>query len=533
MSTDSACLSYEETSYFSKMVIDYLHESPQLKQFYNHPLSLEGIKHSIQKRQTFPTNRKLLADSLLIQYKGLNLTKVVTDNIEKLNSDNSFTVVTAHQPNIFTGPLYVIYKIMHTIKLAAFLQQQFPENNFIPVYYMGSEDADLDELGKISLDGKKITWNTSQTGAVGRMTVDKPLLALIQEISGQIDVLPFGKSLTKIFSDSYTLGKTIQQATLELIHTLFGEYGLLVLIPDNAALKKSFHSVVKKELLEQFSHKAVLETNKAISEHYKIQAAGRDLNLFYLLNNKRERITKNNDSYTVEALSLNFTEQAILQELETYPERFSANVILRGVFQETILPNIAFIGGGGELAYWLELKKVFEAVNVPYPMLILRNSFALIEPHQQKIMQKLSLNNHLLFKPTHEILNELVKRSSQTPLDLQAEIAELKKVFFSVKHISQQADITLKEHSEALETKALKPLFELEKKMLRAARKKQVTATNQVSKLKAALFPNGSLQERVENFAIPYAKHGSNWLSQLFEASPSLGMQFTLLYLPE
>jgi bacillithiol synthase len=166
-------------------------------------------------------------------------------------------------------------------------------------------------------------------------------------------------------------------------------------------------------------------------------------------------------------------------------------------------------------------------------MLVLRNSFALVEPHQQKIIQKLSLNNHLLFKPTHEILNELVKRSSQTPLDLQAEIAELRKVFFSVKHISQQADITLKEHSEALETKALNPLFELEKKMLRAARKKQVTENNQVSKLKAALFPNGSLQERVENFAIPYSKYGPSWLTQLFENSPSLDMQFTLLYLPE
>src|SRR5438552_3046711 len=216
----------------------------------------------------------------------------------------------------------------------------------------------------------------------------------------------------EIFRSSYKEKTTIQQATLHLINTLFGGYGLVIFIPDNTVLKKLFQLVIQKKLTEQFSHKAVEQTVQKLEAHYKVQASGRKINLFYLIDDKRERIEIQNSKFKIQSLEIEFTPEEILKELDEHPERFSPNVILRGVFQETILPNIAFIGGGGELAYWLELKKVFETVAVPYPVLILRNSFLIAEQKWKQKIDELALAFEELFLSEHHLMNRIVARKS-------------------------------------------------------------------------------------------------------------------------
>ena len=261
METHCSYISYEQTGYFSKLVIDYLNNVPQLQPFYNFSPSIEGFQQSINQRKNFQ-HRKILVETLEQQYESFNVHEKVNANLQSLLNENTFTVTTAHQPNIFTGPLYVVYKIFHAIKLAEELKQKLPQYNFVPVYFMGSEDADFDELNNITINQRKYVWQTKQTGAVGRMRVDKNLLQLLNEIEGQISVLPFGKELIKVFRKAYTEKNSIQQSTLKLLNSLFGEYGLIVLIPDNAEFKKIFQPVLKKELTEQFSHKAVTEIAK-------------------------------------------------------------------------------------------------------------------------------------------------------------------------------------------------------------------------------------------------------------------------------
>jgi uncharacterized protein YllA (UPF0747 family) len=194
METHCNYIPYDKTGYFSKLVIDYLDDAPQLQQFYNLPPTIKGLQQSINQRKNFK-HRKVLVETLQKQYEGLNVHEKVNLNLQSLLNENTFTVTTAHQPNIFTGPLYVVYKIFHTIKLAEELKQQFTQNNFVPVYFMGSEDADLDELNNITISQRKYVWQTKQTGAVGRMKVDKALLQLINEIEGQISVQPYCKKL--------------------------------------------------------------------------------------------------------------------------------------------------------------------------------------------------------------------------------------------------------------------------------------------------------------------------------------------------
>lgn len=372
-------ISYGETGYFGKLVLDYLGRDEKLKSFYNGFPDKQAIGDAISRRQDTATSRTLLANVLQQQYSEVQPFQKVKEHIELLRKETTFTITTAHQPNIFTGPLYFIYKILHAVKLAAYCKQLFPEFDFVPVYYMGSEDADLEELGQLSVNGEKLVWSTDQTGAVGRMKVDKPLLELIARIEAQVNVLPFGQEITRKIKDFYREGALIQEATLHFVNFLFAAYGLVVLIADNKELKATAADIFRDELLQGHSIQLVEETAKELAEAgYKVQAHGRPINLFYLSDEGRNRIERAGGQWNVVDTQKVFTQEQIIKEVDTNPERFSPNVILRPVYQERILPNLLFIGGGGELAYWTQLKRVFARYNVPYPVLVLRNSFLLL-----------------------------------------------------------------------------------------------------------------------------------------------------------
>lgn len=528
MEINCSYIHYEQTGYFSKLAIDYINGSEKLRQFYNLSPDIEGIQKSLEQRKDFKF-RKILVEHLQEQYEGIEVPVKVSENIASISEENTFTVTTAHQPNIFSGPLYVVYKIFHAIKLAEELKIKLPHYNFVPIYFMGSEDADLDELNNITINQRKYTWPTKQTGAVGRMKVDKSFLQLMNEIEGQVSVLPYGKELMDIFRNSYLEKDEVQQSTLKLLNRIFGSYGLIVLIADKPGLKKIFQPVLEKELKEQFSHKAVEETIKRLNENYKAQAAGREINLFYLIDDKRERIEISNGKYKVENLGLEWTADEIIKELDEHPERFSPNVILRGAYQESILPNIAFIGGGGELAYWLELKDVFKHAGVPYPVLLLRNSFLIIDEKQNNIIKKTGIQYEDIFLSEHEIMKKIVASKTNNGFLLNEKLKNIAFLYDSLQQQATDIDATLREHVEALKTKALKKLIELEKKMLRAEKRKFSTEQVQVGKLKSILFPNGGLQERVENFSGFYAVSGIQFLKNIYLFSKGLDQTFAII----
>jgi bacillithiol synthase len=521
-------LSYEETGFFSNVATDYVNGDQKLKPFYTHNVSDEGIAAAIAERKKFPTDRKLLVSELKNQYKHVSSDARVEKNIELLARENTFTVCTAHQPAIFTGNLFFIYKILHAIKLAAHLSTKFPENKFVPVFYMGCEDADLDELGTIYIDGEKITWNTKQSGAIGRMN-PKGLEEIINRIEGEFSVLDHGKKLVKLLRDSYQGSADIQTATFKLIHSLFGEYGLVVLIPDNPAFKNKMIPVFEDELFNHSSSTIVEKTIDALSENYKVQAQPREINLFYLQDSIRERIEHVGEEWQIVNTEIKFTRDQLRRELAEHPERFSPNVILRGLFQETLLPDVAFIGGGGEVAYWLELKEVFNHFKVPYPVIVLRNSFLIIESKWKEKLEKLRISVAGLFREEVELLNDLVKRESDKQLTLEGEIHHFSSYYDRLKTVAGQVDDTLTIHVAALQTRAIKPLQELEKKLLRAEKRKFEIEKRQLSAVKNGLFPNNSLQERIDNFMPYYAKWGDDFIRTIYENSLTLEQRFGVI----
>jgi bacillithiol synthase len=529
MSFINTNISYAKTNAFSKLVLDYLANETTLQPFYNFKPDIDGLKNAIAERQAFPVNRQLLVDVLIDQYKGIEKSDKLQANINKLLSDKTFTICAAHQPNIFTGHLYFIYKILHAVKLADTLTAQMPECNFVPVYYMGSEDADLDELGEVFINGIHYKWQTKQTGAVGRMIIDKNFIEIIHAIAGQLMVEKNGEQIVHAIQKFYTEGKRIDQATFEFVHFLFGKYGLVVLLPDNSNLKNAFASIITKELEEQFSEKAVVETLASFPKQYKVQTAGRPINLFYLKNDIRERIEKSADGYEVANTNYAFTTNELLAELKSNPERFSPNVILRPLFQETILPNVAFIGGGGELAYWLELKNVFKKANVFFPALVLRNSFTIVNIKTDELITKLGLTAESFFTNENILLENIVKKESELKLNIADEKELLKKLYDTIKKSAGGIDTTLNCHVHALQVQALNKLEVLEKKMMKAEKKKFEAQQRHISKVKLSLFPNGILQERINNILEYVSVYGIEFVDELYQNSNAFADSFTIL----
>jgi bacillithiol biosynthesis cysteine-adding enzyme BshC len=529
MNCTASFLPYGETGYFSKIVLDYIDSSEAILPFISHPVSAEGIQAAMDDRQKFPTDRGLLVKVLKQQYATLDTSGLVMQQVESLLDNQTFTVCTAHQPNIFTGHLYFVYKILHTIKLANTLNDQHPGKKFVPVFYMGSEDADLEELGHVYINGEKYEWKTNQTGAVGRMKIDKALVAILDEISGQLTIHPHGEAIIALMKACYTVGRTIEQATFQLVNELFRDFGLVILLPDNPLLKKAFQPVIERELTNAFSHQLVQDTVTQFPPAYKVQASGRELNMFYLLDDKRERIEKNDETWTVLNTDIRFTKDELLAEVNSHPERFSPNVILRPVLQEWLLPNIAFIGGGGEIAYWLQLKRVFENTGTPYPVLIVRNSFLFVSKAAQQLATKLKFDLRELFLPENTLLNQLVQRDSTVQVNLQNEIHKLEDFYGELKTLAGKVEVTLANHTAALEKQAVKKLVALEKKMLRAEKKKFGAESRQLTKLKAELFPAGNLQERVDNLMPYYSRWGKDFIQVIYDNSLALEQRFTIL----
>jgi bacillithiol biosynthesis cysteine-adding enzyme BshC len=523
-------ISYAATGYFSKLAADYIAGTADIRNFYTYTPDEDGIVKAIEQRSKYPTDRQVLVSALHRQYEGLQVADKVRDNISKLSSDNTFTITTAHQPNLLTGYLYFIYKILHAIKLAEELNSKYDDKYFVPVYYMGSEDNDIEELGVFRFRGEKYVWDgNGQSGAVGRMATAglKPLLQQFFRVMG-----PPGAdcdTLTDIITEAYLKHSTIGKATQYLVNELFGRYGLVVIDPDDRRLKATFIPVMEDELLSSASFDIVTAQSTLLEQKYKAQAFPRKINLFYLDTQVRERIEQHGDKWVVLNTDITFTRDELLNELHTSPEKFSPNVILRGLFQGTILPDVAFIGGGAEVAYWLQLKTLFQHYNVFYPAVLLRQSVLWIDSDQAALRAKSGLDMQDIFKPELQLENEYVAAHSGSDWQTDTERSELEQLFNTLESKVTAVDQTLQAAARAALTRMNHQLAVLQQKMLRAEKRKMEVQLKRIERLKAAVFPGGSLQERTDNFAALYLQHGSSFFDIIKDGIKPLSNEFLIV----
>lgn len=521
-------INYSATNKFSKTVIDYLQEGSTIKPFYNYSVNIETFQQVIDNKKYGMSCRKILVATLYNKYINLNIeTPAVLNNINLLANDNTYTVCTAHQLNLFTGPLYVIFKIVSCINLSKRLKAIYPAYNFVPVFWLGSEDHDLAEINHLSLFSKKIEWPTEQSGATGRMTLSG-ISNVLENTSQILGNNANASYLKKILNECFTENDTLQNATAKFLNILFGKQGLVILNGDHLSLKKLFIEELQAELFENTIEKQVTVSNEQYGQHYKIQATARPINLFYLKDTLRERIIWNEDTNSFEVLNSNiyFNRNEMETELQQHPERFSPNVLMRPLYQEKILPNLAYIGGGGELAYWLQLKSTFEAFNINYPMLILRNSAAFIDKKVANKWKNFGFKLNDFFAAENELSTTYVNKNQQKDIDFKSHLAKIKQLANEITAEGKAIDKALEKPIETEFSKIEKSINNLEQKFIRATKRQHGDALAQVSNLLNKISPNGGLQERQENFMQYYLKYGDTFFELLFEHFDCLEKQF-------
>ncbi|WP_394758189.1 bacillithiol biosynthesis cysteine-adding enzyme BshC [Flavobacterium sp.] len=532
MPTD--CISYQKSGYFSKLIIDYLDKKSELEQLYNRFPTIENFKKQIEEKEiNFNGNdnfkRQVLVSELQNQYSEIEVSELTKQNILLLKDSKTFTVTTGHQLNLFTGPLYFLYKIISTINLCKELKNNYPEYNFVPIYWMATEDHDFEEINHFNFKGKKFSWNTESKGPVGRLSTEG-LTAFFDVFKAELGSSNNAEYLKKLFSESYLKQSNLADSTRFLANELFGEYGLVILDGDSSDLKKTFIPYIKDELLHQNSNKKVLESIDKL-KNYSIQVNPREINLFYIENNLRERIIYENGSYKVNNTSIEFTETEILNLVETNPEKFSPNVILRPLYQEVILPNLAYIGGGGEIAYWLELKAMFAFHKVTFPILLVRNSVVLIDERQESKRNKLNLTWEELFTKQEELTSTKTKFFSEFTIDFSEQKEHLKKQFETLYKIALKTDKSFIGAVKAQEKKQLNGLENLEKRLLKAEKKVHAAQLDRIIQLQNELFPNQSLQERKLNFSEVYLDQGNLLIENLIDRLNPLSGSFSIVNL--
>ncbi|MEN7546518.1 bacillithiol biosynthesis cysteine-adding enzyme BshC [Rapidithrix thailandica] len=514
-------ISFETTNQFSKIFLDYIRQAAPLHAFYNLHPKIQNFGEVLTKRTFSPEARQRLHQSLLAQYASLE--ESPKEQIDSLLHENTFTVTTGHQLNIFTGPLYFIYKVVTVINLAKQLKKAYPQYNFVPVYWMASEDHDFEEIKYFHLFGQRHEWqHPDPKGAVGHMDLQG-----LDEILNEVENLP------AVFQKAYTECKTLAEAKRYYVNALFGKQGLVVVDGDDKALKRAFGPVIKDDLLNHSAKALVEKTDEALqAKGYKNQIFARDINFFYLDCQLRERIVKDNggEGHYYEVLNKDekLSEQELLELLETHPERFSPNVVMRPVYQETILPNIAYIGGPAEIAYWLQLKAVFDHYQVDYPLLVPRNFALVINKSSLSRLDKLGFKEGELFQEIHELKKLYLDRHSENAIELTREVEAFQQLFQNVLEKAEQVDKSLVGFVGAEEKKGLKALDNIAKRMKKSEERNQETAMSQIEKLKEKLFPNGGLQERHDNF-LNFYLNDPEFIDKLLATLEPLDFRFHVL----
>ena len=377
--------------------------------------------------------RAKLSDILLKQYLP-DVNPEVKANIEKLKSDNTYTVTTGQQIHPFLGPLYVLYKIWSTLDAAKNLNSLYPDKNFIPVFWMATEDHDFDEIKSIHAFGEKYVWEAgNQGGPVGQLSLEdlQPILGQIEsKLIGQKEKLIRFQALKRCYADSP--GNNLTKATRELINFLFGAEGLVVIDPDDTAFKHWFKDHFRNDILTSGYYEAYLAASDRLKRAgFEPQVNPRRTHSFYITDSKRRRIDASGSGFVVHGTQLTLQKDDIEKEIDKHPENFSPNALLRPLYQQCVLPNFTYICGPSELVYWHQTYDAFQTANLPAPFLKMRDSYLVMDEKAEEQMFELGLGEDILWQgykyAAQEFLNKIIHGN-----DLRLIMADYEKVTSSM-----------------------------------------------------------------------------------------------------
>ncbi|PWN68312.1 bacillithiol biosynthesis cysteine-adding enzyme BshC [Chryseobacterium phosphatilyticum] len=509
-------ISFNDIENIPQLVKDFL--SQKIEGFENKIFSVENFRQQIHLKADSSLSveqRNILSGVFEEQLSHVKLSSRQKENLESLKLPNTFTITTGHQLNLFSGPVFFVYKILQTIKTCTYLKEHFPDFNFVPVYWMASEDHDFAEINHFKTENNFYEINEKSGGPVGRIQISDTYF--ISEFEKEFNDTVFGTELILMLKEAYKTGNTLTQAIQILVNRLFSEFGLLILDGDSEKLKNEMKEIFKDELLHFSLHKESESKVNFLTEKYgKVQVNPREINLFYL-SETRDRIEFNGQKYIIVDKNIQFTEEEILTELENHPERFSPNALMRPVYQEKVLPNLAYIGGNAEIMYWLELKDYFTKIKIPFPVLIPRNSMLFVKEKTLGKIEKLDLRIDDFFQNFTAITNQKILKDNSILKLLDEKENLLINNFSELRTSAESTEKSFGNMVKAEEVRQLKSFKRMKKRLLHAEKIKQGELLERLENLFLNVHPSGTWQERVYNFSVFFSDYGYSWLENCLE----------------
>lgn len=516
---------YKEVDFYSNLISDYLSGELKNKGLIDWDYTINQLEKNKSREYSLDT-RKVVHEELTKQYSKFDLTTKEAENLSLFSKENTFTITTGHQLMLLGGPMFFYTKIIDVIKLCKELSTV--ESPVLPIFWMASEDHDYEEISKVNLFGKLIQCPGENKGPVGRMSAQyfEVFLEQINELLGDGDQYAEIKlTINKAFRE----GVDLSEITRIFVRELFKEDGLLIIDGDNKGVKSLFKPIVEKELFEKVAHKSSEAHIALIGKDYKVQVTPRELNLFYIDNEIRQRIVEAENGFSTSEGTYSWSVDEMKSLIDQNPEKISPNVILRPVYQEVLLPNLAYVGGAGEIAYWLELKPVFDEFKIDFPTPLVRTPYFVFPEKNAIWLQEQKIDFLSLFGDIDILVNKVVKSLSGDEISFEKEFEELKSFYGALKLKGKRVQPQLEKMILGEEKRAFSSLQNVEKRFVKADKQKHEQVLNKLRNIKGKLFPNNKPMERVDSF-IPFLVNSNiNFRQQLLDGPSLIDKQIIIL----
>lgn len=519
----------------SKLFLDYLYYFSKVQNFYSGDFrntdSIQSKLSEISSKNH--VNRLLLTETLVKQNKLFGNSEKSLQNIELLKQANTVAIVTGQQMGVFGGPLYTIYKAMGTVKLCESFQQQFPDYNFIPVFWMELEDHDFEEIRSIQLfnidnEIKSIAYDgddaeNKSRSPVNSIVLNEDIQRMMQEIKSTLNPTDFSGELFLKLESAYQNGKSISEAFGLWMAALLGKYGLVLMDPSDAVFKKMAIPVFKKELENSAAiHNLLMAQNASLkSSGYDVQVENEPTNLFLRDEvNSKHPLNKNGlNKFKIRSEDAVSHRDSLMTLIETEPGRFIPNVILRPIVQDHLLPTFAYVGGPSEIAYFAQFKTIYEFFEIPQPMIIPRPFITILEKKIKKVTDKYGISVTDIFNKKSRIVDEAATGDSQSSASGQLDslLTQIHSQFSTLEKSLVSVDASLKGASETALDKIEKAIKVLKEKTGDAEKRKNELTHSQLTKAIRHILPQDQFQEREINALYYVNKYGFDFLNTLHE----------------
>jgi len=424
-----------KTFYNSPIIDAYNNQSDLLSPFYPNGFDIDGIIYSTKNKHFESNHRNILVEVLKDQYQQSNIDlkkSSVGKNIEDLRLTNSFTITAGQQIHAFLGPMFVAYKLLSAVALASECKAKDATNNYIPVFWMATEDHDFEEISHIHLFGETFSWEKPITfnAAVGTLSTNG-LNTLGNQIVEKFKNDPETVAVIQKMQTIYDEIPNFADATRKIIHHFFESTGIVILDANDARLKTIFSPILKKEIENPQPELKDKYSNYLENNGFKKQINTRESNLFLFHKGNRERLKMKADNYeTADSIAV-YTKSQLLELLVTNPESFSPNVALRPLYQESILPNLAYISGGSEMIYWYQIMGLFEYYDISYPNVWLRKSGMTLSNKMAENISKAGLSIEDMFGKENDLTALIAKSLNTNNTELFAQLTAIQEIIKS------------------------------------------------------------------------------------------------------